>query len=278
MSTTPQLDPAVAAAITAIGEGYMPVLVGTPPTDVVDEHWTRFDRATTAEALADRLAAMLPQYEHDGTVATAFLCSRFMSPLALLAGRPVVTQRRGLVLDPSALWLRRHPRGWHNGIALAAPRLLVTDDDPLAGRPGTQVVGDLAALRSAAVAAVLSLATPVLDRLLRVGQLGERALWGQLADMLVTAAARPHDGTGDADRARAEADALLACDPRLWVEPTIARVEVDGGCGLAWRRGSCCLAYRLDRFAYCTGCPLVDEDEWWERSVASVRERVGGAA
>ena len=278
MSTTSQLDPAVAAAIADIGEGYMPVLVGAPPTDVVDEHWTRFDRATTVEALADRLATMLPQYDHDAMVATAFLCSRFMSPLALLAGRPVVTQRRGLLLDPSTLWLRRHPRGWHNGITLASTRLLVTGDDPLAGRPGTEVADDLADLRSTAVASALALATPVLDRLRELGQLGERALWGQLADMLVTAAARPHDGTGEADRARAEADALLACDPRLWVDPTIARVEVDGGCGLAWRRGSCCLAYRLDRFGYCTGCPLVDEGEWWERSLASVRERVGGGA
>lgn len=276
--TSPTVAPEVADAITAVGEGYMPVRVGTPDTDTTDELWGRFADATTAPALAERLATMLDHYDGEATVATAFLCSRYMSPLALLAGRPVVAHGRGLQLDPSTLWLRRHPRGWHNGVALANPRLVVTADDALATHDEVTVVADVDAVRTTAMSSVLALAEVVVDHLHQVGHLGRRALWGQLADMLVTAAARVFDADGDAARARAEAEALLACDDRLWVTPHVARVEVDDGAGLAWRRGSCCLAYRVERFGLCTGCPLNDEAHWWDASVASVRERVGGAA
>lgn len=272
----------VAEAVAALGESYMPVGVGRPPVDVTGEIWDRFTDAAAPATLAHRLDVMTPDYEDDAGVATAFLCSRLASPLALLAGRPVVSQRRGLVVDPERLWLRRHVRGWFNGIVMEHVRVLVLPGDPLAGERGSEqeieVVDDLATLREWSVRGLADTMAIVLDRLATIGHLGRRALWGQFADALVTHAARPHDATGDADTARAEAAALLATDDRLWVEPTIARVEVDGAVGLAWRRGSCCLAYRCERYDLCTGCPLTPTDEWWQRSVDSVRQRAGGAA
>lgn len=262
----------VAAAVAALSEPHRPVHV-PGPDGPGEGTWLRYDHATTAAALAERRAGMLERYDHDEQVTTAFLAARLLSPLALLGARPVITQGRGLQLDPARLWLRQHPRGWFNAIALEPAATLVTADDPLAGQDGVEVVDGLDEIRHAAVASAVAVAAPVVGRLRDDGRLGERALWGQLADPVVTAAAAPHDATGDAASARDHAHALLACDDRLWVTPDIVRVEVDGAVGLAWRRGSCCLAYRLDRFGYCTGCPLLDRDDWWARSVASVAER-----
>lgn len=271
-------DPSgVAAALADAGEGHFPVRTGTPaPCD--DEAWFRFDQLTTTDALRERLAEMAAGYEDDRHVASAFLAARLLSPLARLIVKPVLAQGRGVVTTPERLWLRRHPRGWHNGMSLQAPRLLVTADDPLADEPDTEVVADPDTLRRRAVASALDLAAPVVARLDDVGDLGPRALWGQLGDALVGAVARRHDADGDDAAVRAEARALLDLDDRLWVDPEITRVVVDEGAGLAWRRGSCCLAYRLERYGYCTGCPLLSRDEWWQRSVDSVRERAGDGA
>ncbi len=263
----------VAASLQALGEEHFPFRLGVPPRSE-GEDWHRFDRLTTVEALRERIPQLAAErYGDDRQVATAFLAARLLSPLARLATRPVLEQGRAIGVDPGHLWLRRHPRGWHNAMSLAAPRFVVTSADEWAGLGDVEVVDDLDAVRDEAVAAALALAVPLVGRLRRVGSVGERALWGQFTDALVGAVARRHDGHGDAEAARAEVDPLLATDDRLWVDPEIARVEVDAHVGLAWRRGSCCLAYRLDEYGYCTGCPLISREEWWERSVASVRER-----
>lgn len=268
----PAVSSAVAGAVADLGEDHFPFRAGVPQPGP-DETWYRFDELTTTDTLRDRVAELAVGYDDDRQVATAFLAARLLSPLARLAVRPVLAQRRAVIAGTGGLWLRRHPRGWHNGLSLTAPRLLVTGDDPLVHDLGTEVVEDLATIRHQAIAYAVDLAAPVVARLHKVGALGTRALWGQFGDAVIGAVARHHDGSGDADAVRAEAGPLLAVDERLWVDPEIARVEIDGHTGLAWRRDSCCLAYRLEGYGYCTGCPLLSRDEWWERSVASVRER-----
>ncbi len=269
---------AVTLALAGLGEDHFPVRVGVPQPGP-DESWHRFDELTAHAVLCDRLPELAEErYGGDRQIATVVLAARLLSPLARLAARPVLEQGRAVEVDADELWLRRHPRGWHNAMSLVAPRLAVTAGDPLADVHDVEVVDHLDIVRDRAMTQTLALASPVVARLREVGSVGERALWGQFADALIGAVARRHDGRGDAEAARAEAAPLLDADDRLWVDPEIARVDVDGRVGLAWRRGSCCLVYRMDGSGYCTGCPLISRDEWWERSVASVRERATEAS
>lgn len=261
------VTPDAAGVVGACSRPWMPVLALPAGSDGPTAHddaaftregaWHRFTDLTAEPVLADRLREMTPAHDGLADVATAFLASRFASPIALLAGAPAIGHGVSIVYAPEQLWLRQSPHGWFNGVAVTAPAL-----------------GDVAGAAPRAVATF----APVVERLRRVGKLGERALWGQLADALATTAGHAHDATGDAERAAVDAAALLrAADPPLWVEPTFARVavEVEGQevVGLAWRRGSCCLAYRCERYELCTGCPLTPTEEWWEQSVASVRDR-----
>lgn len=251
--------PAVATVLSDCATSWMPVMLGRPPTEV-DRHGTWFPFTTLVEEtrLARRVREMTPDYEGLADVATAFLASRFASPLALLAGAPVHQHGVAVAYAVEDLWLRRSARGWFNGIAVTDATL----DTP-----------DTAAPRA------VEHYRPVVERLRRVGKLGKRAMWGQLADAMATTAGHAHDAAGDAEAA-AHGSALLleAADPPLWGTPTFERIEAGGAVGLAWRRSSCCLAYRCERYELCTGCPLTPTEEWRARSIASVMQRAGSHA
>lgn len=79
-------------------------------------------------------------------VAASYLVIWLAWPLARLLLGPVLTGGRALVADPSAIWVRRHPRGWVMGTAVEAPGLLVAAGDALAAGGGALVAGGGAGL------------------------------------------------------------------------------------------------------------------------------------
>ncbi|AXV09161.1 putative iron-sulfur protein [Euzebya pacifica] len=258
MTHTPA-HPAVATVLADCATTWMPVLLGHPPTDPdANGTWFPFTTLVEEQRLARRVQEMTPDYDGLADVATAFLASRFASPLALLAGAPVHQHGVAVAYDIDDLWLRRSPRGWFNGIALTDAVLDSTD--------------------TAAPRAVAHY-RPVVERLRRVGKLGNRAMWGQLADALATTAGHAHDASGDAEAAiEGSARLLQSAEPPLWGNPVFERIEAGGAVGLAWRRSSCCLAYRCERYELCTGCPLTPTEEWRAKSIASVTQRAGSHA
>lgn len=230
------------------GLAWMPVTVGMPPPHDAAGAWRRLHVLTSPEVLGSHLAVV--QAECDGLrdVASAFVAARFASPLARLAVVPVIT--RNLVLDfaPAELWLRRDRRGLITGVRVGTARL--TD-------PGGSVSS------AHAVAPAVTGYRLVVAGLREVGALGERALWGQLADTLVATVGQTLDADTAPDTAAETAGRWLrGADPPLWVDPVFARVVVAGTPRLVWRRGSCCLAYRLPQFGLCTGCPLQSRADW----------------
>lgn len=173
-------------------------------------------------------------------VATAFVAARFASPLARLAVVPVLLAGRALDFSSDQMLLRIDPRGLVIGVHLTSATL---------GDSGGPTPAHVAAARRAVDAY-----RPVVDGLREVGALGTRALWGQLADALVSVLGQQFGAALDPQTASVVADRWLrAGHPPLWVETAFSRS--DGG-RLAWRRGSCCLAYRLEHFDLCDGCPL----------------------
>jgi ferric iron reductase protein FhuF len=244
----------------ACGLPWLPVDVGAPPAVADDQgSWLRLRELTEPAAMAAHVDVIRSECDGYRDVATAFLAARFAWPLARMAVVPVVTARRVLLFTPPDLWIRRDDRGLFNAVRV--------DEVSLATEAGHAGGGQEYVTSAHARAAALAVEgyEPVVDGLRRVGWLGARALWGQLADALVATVGSVLDASADPAGAAAHADLLLrAMDPPLWVRPEFARVERRGAGGLAWRRGSCCLAYRLPWFNLCAGCPLRSRSAWLE--------------
>jgi hypothetical protein len=246
--------PSAAQLARTCGLPWLPVEVGPPPGSVdAREVWHRFAQLTDQAALAAQIEVVRSECEGHRDVATAFLAGRIAWPLARLAAVPAVTADRALWFGPPRLWIRQDARGLLTAVRVDAVSL-ATDD-----------AGATAHARSAALA--VEGYRPVVDGLRRVGLLGARALWGQLADALVATVGTALGAGGDPATAARHAELLLrACDPPLWVRPEYATIAVGGTPRLVWRRGSCCLAYRLGSFGLCTTCPLRSRTSWLEAS------------
>jgi ferric iron reductase protein FhuF len=246
--------PSAAELAKACGLPWLPVEVGPPPGSVdAREVWHRFAELTDEPALATQVEAIRSECEGHRDIATAFLAGRFAWPLARLAVIPAVTAGRALLFRPPQLWIRQDARGLLTAVRIDAESL-ATDD-----------AGSGAHARSAALA--VEGYRPLVEGLRRVGRLGTRALWGQLADAVTATVGAALGAGGDPATATRHAELLLrSCDPPLWVRPEYAAVAVGGTPRLVWRRGSCCLAYRLEHFGLCTTCPLWSRTSWLEAS------------
>jgi ferric iron reductase protein FhuF len=233
----------VAEAARACSLPWLQVDVGAPSAlDDVQGTWRRLDDLTDTAALKSQLDVVLAECDGYRDVALAFLAARFAWPLARLAAVPVVIWDRSLLFTPANLWIRRDRRGLFNALRFDAVSLAA---------PGSA--------HARAAGQAVKAYRPVVDGLGRLGGLGERALWGQLADAIVATVGAVLGPDGDPVAASEHAGRLLrAADPPLWVLPEFARSEGK----LVWRRGSCCLAYRLPRFAMCAGCPLQSRSAW----------------
>jgi len=238
--------PPAARVARACGLPWLPVDVGAPPAPAGDAGvWRRLAELTDPAALAAQLEVVRGECEGRGDVATAFVAARFAWPLARLAVVPVLTAGTALRFRPPDLWLRSDPRGLFTGVRLAAVALATAGAEPAAP--------------AHALAATLAVEgfRPVVAGLRRQGGLGDRALWGQLADAMVATVGTVLGPGGDPADAARHADLLLrAADPPLWVRPEFARTDPPAAGQLNWRRGSCCLAYRLADYGLCTSCPL----------------------
>jgi hypothetical protein len=244
----------------ACGLPWLPIDVGPPPALADGQgSWLRLRELMEPAALAAQVALIRSECDGYRDVATAFLAARFAWPLARLAVIPVVKTRSVLLFTPPDLWVRRDDRGLFNAVKVDAVSLEPEADDA----SGVRQPATSAHARAAALA--VEGYQPVVDGLRRVGSLGARALWGQLADALVATVGSVLDASGDPTAAFEHAELLLrAVDPPLWVRPDFARAARREASGLAWRRGSCCLAYRLPWFDLCAGCPLQSRSAWLE--------------
>lgn len=238
----------VAQIVAACGLPWTPITVGTPPPRDAAGAWAPLDAWTSPPVLESCLAVVRAECEGRRDVATAFVAARFASPLARLAVVPVITYGRVLDFVPAQLWLRQDQRRLLTGVRIT---------DAAVRQPAET-------LRIAtAVDQLVTGYRLVATGLRETGALGARALWGQLADTVVATVGQALGDDTEPDAAAEEARRwLCAADPPLWVTPVFARVVAGGTARLVWRRGSCCLAYRLSLFDLCTGCPLQSRSAW----------------
>lgn len=254
---------AVTEVVRGCGLPWMPVDGGAPPAGDAAGGWRRLGELWDPAVLAGLHRTVLAECDGRRDVATAFLAARFALLLARLAVIPVVRRQRALLFAPGQLWVRHDARGLFTAARVPDAALASEPCEPVPpGQAGAVVMSVHATASGLAVDGY----RPVVSGLREVAALGERALWGQLADAVVAAVGHGVEGD-DAERAGDHARRFLrAADPPLWVRPEFATVGRDPAGGgpavLTWRRGSCCLAYRLAWSDLCTGCPLQSRSAW----------------
>ena len=253
--------------------------------DVSGPGWVRLaDRLADPAGLDAWLAAEL-----DGTakghrdLAGSLIAYRLAGSLAELAMVPLLAEDRALTLAPEALWLS-FAGARIEAVGLPSPTVAVLADDPDAGRATTTVVADRAALHARLADGLVATFAGVAEAVRARAPFGLAGIWGTLADHLADVAlrhAREHGGgDGDADRAWADATAVvdaLAAHPavRLRARPSRHDIAPPAGPAAFVTRGTCCLLYKSHEpgpgepdtartritAAACTSCPLRPYDE-----------------
>lgn len=218
--------------------------------------------AGPADLTAERLAVLHAQSVGRGATGAAaakWLCSWFAGGVAAAVGLTLCLQRAAL-LDPVPAW-RLHPAGWPDRLALDVPGTAVAPGHPWVGRAGVRVLADDAAVRAAALQAVLDVAAPVVSTCHGLARVGRGALWAEVGDALGLAVTRCPEVPASTGAVR-ELAAVVRLPGAPW--PVLPVLEVVAGAdGPVYRavKGGCCLAWRSRPVAgaapqRCATCPL----------------------
>jgi FhuF 2Fe-2S C-terminal domain len=172
--------------------------------------------------------------------------------------------RRVPLATAASTAVRPGPAGNRLSIALVEPTVALLPGDPLAGQPGTRTVADAdALLRVAADALLTRHLGPVLATLSARCKIGERPLWGSLAEAaihpVVVAGPKVAGGLaevgapelGTAAGRLAAAHRILAGLGHGLADLLDLRAAPDG---TPYRRRTCCLAFALPQYDYCATC------------------------
>lgn len=130
---------------------------------------------------------------------------------------------------------------------------------------GIRVVETATELRTVLVEEILAHLDPFLRHLRSMVRLGRPALWGAAAAQCARAFLLTERATGDPMTGRDEADAFFAlAAPTMLARPRWQEFVHRGRTYIGMRRGSCCLAHRLDA-EYCTTCPFTGDADREQR-------------
>lgn len=236
------------------------------------------DRACLAALHAQHLAAGAT-----GPAAAKWLVGWFPGGVAAAVGRTLALTGAALVVDPGAVRWRVHPDGWPDGLHLGAPGVVVAPDHPWAAAPGVAVVAGQQDVRATALASVVAVARPVVERFRGLAKVGAPALWAEVGDRLGLAVAQDPQ-VPVAARAADELQAVVALPSAPWRQrPALDVGTTATGPAYLGQKGGCCLAYQCardesaacadgsweallrerfpERTAYCSTCSLLDGEE-----------------
>jgi hypothetical protein len=244
--------------------------------------WVRCDHLIAAEGVTESLARVARA--HPGAspeVAASYLVNWYSAAVVAPAIASYVLLRRVPHLNPSVVSLHVPDSGWFDRTALHFPAGAMLADDPWAtpaatsllrvvGGPRTAVTGpagvarvvaDLPELRAVLVEEVLAHLRPFIQELRARVRLGRPALWGAAAAQCARSFLLTERVSADPTLGRDEADAFFTlAAPTMLARPRWQEFVHRGRSYVGMRRGSCCLAHRMDE-EYCTTCPFTDDLE-----------------
>lgn len=202
----------------------------------------------------------------DRRVAASYLGDWIASAAAMAWVLPVLAELRLPLSGPAGVAVRRHAKGWLDGVAVTGHQVAVVSGDPAAGMHGVVVVADHQGLLDALAGQLLGMAG-IFTAVHTAVPVGLPALWGGFADAVAGQAlwlARllGRDPLTTWALAEQTIDRVAARQPLLRHRPRIVPVACPGWEEPVLVRGTCCLYYRTverpdpDGDGYCETCPL----------------------
>lgn len=223
----------------------------------------------------------------DRAVAAAFTAGWIADGVVDIPVAAFLAEGRAWPVTPAAISLRRHAEGWCDGVAVGGGPLRVLAGDPAAGLDGVEVMAERATMRAALAAEIVAVLAPVFAAVRARGRFGERAMWGTVADGVVTAAVEMAR-RGGCVLATAVREAGLLLDglaehAPLTVRPRVVDVRWSGGVAAMVRRGTCCLWWRTlptpdpHGEGSCSSCPLRHPEAQRARWARRLDQEAGAA-
>ncbi|GAB3210554.1 IucA/IucC family C-terminal-domain containing protein [Marinactinospora thermotolerans] len=228
--------------------------------------WVRLDELP---ARVPDLLDLLTEVSCGGnrTSASAFLAADLGHQLVSFAAGTVYLTARAPLPSADRLWVRVHESGRLYQVALQRPDVAVLPGDPMARRPGVEVVEDEDALDLRFMSAIVAVLEPVVEAVRAHTRYGTRQQWGMIADaayqaLLTLSAEIGRDQREGWERAARMVGHLNAGTPRAITRqrPFPLRLAEKDTDRLFLVRGGCCFYYRYGD-AKCATCPLEADDQ-----------------
>jgi hypothetical protein len=192
-----------------------------------------------------RLTKLEAAYGGHAGYAAASLIQQAAHPLVSLTAWCVLLGPWMPDIAPTEVWLRQHPHGLFDRIALGGNQADPNTDQDQATTVGSQIVGSL---------------SPLLDSIRSVRKAGLAGLWHGVSDLVARTFLGAASSLGSIETGVVAAEAILTRAPTE-IRST-PRWHTNQATGMWFSlRSVCCLAYTGTSGIYCDTCPLLEDDE-----------------
>lgn len=234
----------LAPAINAFnrGNGWYRAVLGRPDRS----EWIRLaDLSADAADIDRRLTQLGAAYGGHVGYAGASLIQQVAHPLISLTAWCTLLSTVIPDIAPDSVWLRQHPQGLFDRVAVSGDSVMVGVPDKSATKIGPMIVASL---------------SPLIESIRAVRKIGAAGLWHGVSDLIARTFIGAAATLGSVETGAAAAEAILTTAPdEIRITP---RWHIERSTGMWFSlRSVCCLAYTGTSGLYCDTCPLLDESE-----------------
>jgi hypothetical protein len=192
-----------------------------------------------------RITQLETSYGGHAGYAAASLIQQVAHPLVSLTAWCVLLGAGIPDISPKSVWLRQHPQGLFDRVAIRGDVIAPTDDGASAQATGDIIVASLSSL---------------IESIRGARKVGLAGLWHGVSDLVARTFIGTGSAIGDVKTGVSAAEAILTRAPDvIRITP---RWHVDPRTGMWFSlRSVCCLAYTGTAGSYCDTCPLLDDAE-----------------
>ena len=242
-----ELDPGshpLAPAINAFnrGNGWYRAVLGRPD----GSEWICLaDLSADVTDIDRRLGHLESAYGGHAGYAGASLIQQVAHPLISVTAWCTLLSTVIPDIAPDSVWLRQHPQGLFDRVAISGDPVMAADPDESATTIGPMIVASLRLL---------------IESIRAVRKVGVAGLWHGVSDLIARTFIAAAATLRSVETGIAAAEAILTTAPdEIRITP---RWHVERSTGMWFSlRSVCCLAYTGTSGLYCDTCPLLDDGE-----------------